>query len=212
VKLSKENIIKRRLIAMGKKLVESRLVTARAGNLSCRLDAKNILITVTGSELGNLKYSDIVKVSLESGVSGKVRKRPSSELPAHSSIYKNFPCQAVIHCHPPLTNAYFAVLPKLKVLTFETHFYLKEVPVVEQKSLNVTRVDLLIRALRKNKIVVVKNHGVFSIADTFAQALGPILILEEAVKVAAIARLFKDDALDKIDRQIKRCLLNPKAG
>ena len=118
---------------MGKKLVESRLVTARAGNLSCRLDAKSILITVTGSELGNLKYSDIVKVSLESGVSAKAKKKPSSELPAHSLIYKNFPCQAVIHCHPPLTNAYFAVLPRLKVLTFETRFYLKEVPVVEQK-------------------------------------------------------------------------------
>ena len=197
---------------MGKKLVESRLVTARAGNLSCRLDAKSILITVTGSELGNLKYSDIVKVSLESGVSAKAKKKPSSELPAHSLIYKNFPCQAVIHCHPPLTNAYFAVLPRLKVLTFETRFYLKEVPVVEQKGLNVTRVDLLIRALQKNKIAVVKNHGVFSIADTFSQALAPVLILEEAIKVTAVARLFKKKALDKIDRQIKKCLLSPKAG
>ncbi|MCX5708649.1 MAG: class II aldolase/adducin family protein [Candidatus Omnitrophica bacterium] len=212
MKPAKENIIKRRIIAIGKKLIDCRLVTARAGNLSARLDAKSILITVTGSELGNLKYSDIVKVSLENGVLAKTKRKPSSELPAHGSIYKNFPCQVVIHCHPPLTNAYFAVLPRLKVLTFETRFYLKEVPVVAQKSLNVTRVDKLIAALRKNKIAVVKNHGVFSIADTFSQALGPILILEEAIKVAAIARLFKKKALDKIDRQIKKCLLNPKAG
>jgi L-fuculose-phosphate aldolase len=212
VKPGKENIIKKRMIDMGKKLAESRLVAARAGNLSCRLDPKNILITATGRELGSLKYRDIVKVSLKNGFSAKVKKKPSSELPAHSAIYKNFPCRVVVHCHPPLTNAYFAVLPRLKVLTFETRFYLKEVPVVEQKSLNVTRVDLLIRALRKNRIVVVKNHGVFSIADTFAQALDPVLILEEAIKVAAIARLFKKDALDKIDRQIKRCLLSPKAG
>lgn len=197
---------------MGKKLVESRLVTARAGNLSARLDAENILITVTGSELGNLKYGDIVKVPLEQEVSFKGKKKPSSELPAHSLIYKNFPCQVVIHCHPPLTNAYFAVLPKLKVLTFETHFYLKEVPVVGQKGLNVTSPDLLIRALRKNKIAVIKNHGVFSIADTFSQALAPALILEEAVKVAAVARLFKKKSLDKIDKQIKKCLLSPKAG
>lgn len=212
MRAEKENIIKRRIIAMGKKLVESRLVAARAGNLSVRLDAKNILITVTGSELGNLKYRDIVKVPLETGVPVKSKRKPSSELPAHSSIYKNFPCQVVIHCHPPLTNAYFAVLTGLKVLTFETRFYLKDVPVVEQKGLNVTRVDKLIRALRKNKIAVVKNHGIFSIADTFSQALDPVLILEEAVKVAAIARLFKKKALDKIDRQIKRCLLSPKAG
>jgi L-fuculose-phosphate aldolase len=212
VRSSKENIIKRQIIAAGKRLIDCRLVTARAGNLSARVGAKNILITVTGSELGNLKYNDIVKVSLEDGISGEVKRKPSSELPAHSAIYKNFPCQVVIHCHPPLTNAYFAVLPKLKVLTFETRFYLKEVPVVGQKSLNVTRVNELIRALRKNKIAVVKNHGVFSIAGTFSQGLAPIMILEEAVKVAAIARLFKKKALDKIDRQIKKCLLSPKTG
>jgi L-fuculose-phosphate aldolase len=188
------------------------MVTASSGNLSARLDSKNILITATGSGLGNLKYSDIVKVSLENGVSAIAKRKPSSELPAHSSIYKNFPCQVVIHCHPPLTNAYFAVLPSLKVLTFETKFYLKEVPVIAQKSLNVTRVDKLILALRRNKIVVLKNHGVFSIADDFSQALSPVLILEEAVKVAAIARLFKKKALDKIDRQIKKRLLKPNAG
>jgi L-fuculose-phosphate aldolase len=197
---------------MGKKLAESRLVAARAGNLSCRLGAKSILITATGSELGNLKYGDIVKVPLEKGVLAKVKRKPSSELPAHSLIYKNLPCQVIIHCHPPLTNAYFALLPSLKVLTFETRFYLKEVPVVRQKGLNVTSLDLVVRALKNSRIVVVKNHGVFAIGDSFPEALSPVLVLEEAIKVAAVARLFKKKALDKIDREIKKCLLSPKAG
>lgn len=201
---------KKQIIAVGKKLAESRLVCACSGNLSVRLDAGNILITATGTELGNLKYSDIIKVNLAKRVSAGVKKQPSSELSMHRLIYQNFPCRAVIHCHPPLANAYFAVSPKLRVLTFETQFYLKEVPVVKQKGVNVTCLEAVIRALKNNRIVVVKNHGVFSIADNFPQALKPILILEEAVKVAAVARLFKKKSLDKIDREIKKCLLARK--
>jgi ribulose-5-phosphate 4-epimerase/fuculose-1-phosphate aldolase len=206
----KEKRIKRQIIAIGKTLADYRLLTAQAGNLSARLDGGNILITATGSELGNLKNSDIVKAALDNGVLALAGRKPSSELPAHRLIYQNFPSRVVLHCHPPLTNAYFAVMDDLKVLTFETGFYLEEVPVIRQKGLNVTDLGAMIRALKKNSIVVVRNHGVFSIADTFQQALNPVLILEEAVKVAAIARLFKKNALDRIDREIKKCLQSRK--
>lgn len=202
----KQGSIKRQIIAIGKTLADSGLLTAKAGNLSVKLDAKTIFITATGSELGRLKNSDIIKVNLDNNYWNKARKRPSSELPTHSLIYNNFPCRVVIHCHPPLTNAYFAVMPKLKVLTFETGFYLRDVPVVKQKGLNVSDPQAVIRALKISKIVVVKNHGIFSIADTFHKALTPVLILEEAIKVAAVARIFKKKALDKIDREIKKCL------
>ena len=204
--VSREKTIKRQIIAIGKILADSGLLTARAGNLSAKFDAETIFITATGSELGRLKNSDILKVSFGNNSCIDARKRPSSELPMHSLIYKNFPSRVVIHCHPPLTNAYFAVLPKLKVLTFETGFYLNDVPVVGQKGLNVTNPGSVIRALKISKIVVVKNHGIFSIADTFHQALNPVLILEEAIKVAAVARLFKKKALDGIDREIKKHL------
>ncbi len=205
--VSKQKSIELKIIAIGRALADSGLLTAGAGNLSARLDPETILITATGSELGRLKKSDIIKVDLGSNSFNNALKRPSSELPMHSLIYKNFPCRVVIHCHPPLTNGYFAVMPKLKVLTFETRFYLNDVPAVKQKSLNVTDPESVILALKTSRIVVVRNHGVFSIADTFHQALNRVLILEEAVKVAALARLFKKKALDRVDREIKKCLL-----
>ena len=205
--VSQEKTIKRQIIAIGKTLADSGLLTASAGNLSAKLDPGKIFITATGSELGRLKNSDILKVDLDYNSCDNASKRPSSELPMHSLIYRNFPCRVVIHCHPPLTNAYFAVMPKLKVLTFETRFYLNDVPVIKQKNLNVTDPGSVIRALKISKLVVVKNHGVFSIADTFHQALNPVLILEEAIKVAAVARLFRKKTLDQIDREIKKCLL-----
>jgi ribulose-5-phosphate 4-epimerase/fuculose-1-phosphate aldolase len=53
---------------------------------------------------------------------------------------------------------------------------------------------------------VVRNHGVFSIGENFSQAEERIQILEEAVRVAAVARLFKKRALDKLDKVIKKSL------
>jgi L-fuculose-phosphate aldolase len=201
--------IKKEIIAVGKRLFEEGLVCAMAGNLSARLDKKNIFITATGAALGDLKNSDILKVRLEAKAGPqKSKKQPSSELPLHRLIYKSFPAKTVIHCHPPLVNAYFAVFKSLKALTFETRFYLKEVPVVKQKSLTVTKPKEVISALKQNSLVVVRNHGVFSIADGFKQALYRIEILQEAVKVAAVAKLFKKRSLDKIDREIKKCLLD----
>jgi len=205
----KERELKRKIIQIGEKLYDLRLVTARAGNISARLDKNNILITATGTALGNLSKADIVKVSL-CGLPAQKNKRPSSEFPLHSLIYRHFPARVVIHCHPPLTNAYFAVYSCLKALTFETNFYLGDVPVVEQASLTVTKLELAIRALRKNNLAVIKNHGVFSIAENFDASLERIEILEEAVRVAAVARLFKKRALDKLDREVKKSLTRKK--
>lgn len=204
-KMQKEKKLKEEIIKLGGKLYDSGLVVARAGNLSARLDKNNILITATGSSLGHLKDSDIVKVN-KSGLPLKKNKRPSSELPVHSLIYRHFPTKIIIHCHPPLTNAYFAVCFGLKALTFETNFYLGDVPVVEQGTLTVTKPQLVIRALKKSSLVVVRNHGVFSIGENFSQAEERIQILEEAVRVAAVARLFKKRALDKLDKVIKKSL------
>lgn len=197
--------LKEEIIKIGRKLYDLRLVTARAGNLSARLDKNNILITATATALGNLSKADIVKVNLWD-LSGEKNKHPSSELPLHRLIYRNFPAKIVIHCHPPLTNAYFAVCSCLKVLTFETNFYLGDVPVVEQGTLTVTKPRLVIRALRKNKLAVVKNHGVFSIGEEFNAALERIEILEEAVRILAVTRLFKKRAPSLLDRELKKSL------
>ncbi|MDP2904892.1 MAG: class II aldolase/adducin family protein [Candidatus Omnitrophota bacterium] len=193
------------MIHAGKKLYDLRLVVARSGNLSVRLDEKNILITATGTCLGHLAADDIIKVDL-SEVEQSKNSRLTSEFPLHHLIHKNFPGRYVIHCHPTLVNAYFAVCPDLKTLTFETQLYVSDVPVVEQETPSITRPDLVIEALKNSNLVVIKNHGVVAIADDFRQALYLIETLEEAVKTAAVARIFKKDILDPLDKALKENL------
>ena len=200
-----ESILRNEIIRVGKRLYAQGLAVAKSGNISAKLDQENILITASQSFLGSLDSEDIVKVNLESKKSESTRN-PSSELPLHSLVYKNFPSKVVIHCHPPLVNGYFAVSSNLKALTFETKFYLGEVPIISQDTPTVTRPDQVVKALKTNNLVVLKNHGVVAISGNFDQALSLVEALEEAVRTAALARLFDKKVLDDLDKPLKERL------
>lgn len=186
------------IIAVGKRLYDTGIALARSGNISARLDDDTILITGTGTYLGKLTSSDIASVSLSTG-KGIDGPSPSSELPMHALVYRHFPARVVVHCHPPLTNGYFASYAALKALTFETKFYLGDVPVLDQDTPTVTRPEPVIEALRGNNLVVLRNHGAVAVGNSFDESLSLIEALEEAVKTAALARLFKKDILDDLD-------------
>lgn len=201
----KEKLLKDEIIGIGKKLYQFRLVVARAGNLSARLDERNILVTATGISLGDLTSEDIIKVDLANEKQVQ-DKRLTSEFPLHGLIYKNFPAKVIIHCHPTLVNAYFAVCDELKTLTFETKIYLGNIPVVTQDTPSITKPLAVVDALKNSNLVVIKNHGVVSIAENFNDSFYLIESLEEAVKLAALARIFKKDILDDLDKAVKEDL------
>jgi L-fuculose-phosphate aldolase len=200
-----EKALKDEIIQIGKDLSGLRLVVARSGNLSARLKDNTILITATGTSLGNLTPRDIIKVDLNNAEAAKT-KGVTSEFPLHSLVYKNFPSKVIIHCHPTLVNAYFAVTSDLKALTFETKLYVGNIPVIPQETPSITKPELVVEGLKSSNLVVLKNHGVVSIADKFSDALYLIETVEEAVKTAAVARLFKKDLLDDLDRELKEDL------
>ncbi|MDD4939920.1 MAG: class II aldolase/adducin family protein [Candidatus Omnitrophica bacterium] len=206
---SEENALKKEIIETGRRLDELRLVAGRSGNLSARIEGDEILVTATGSALGALKAKDIVKADLyDTDLKGR---GVTSEFPLHSSIYKNFQHKAVIHCHPVLINAYFAVYDDIKALTFETKLYLGNVPVVVQDTPAVTKPELVIEAMKTSNLAVLKNHGVVAAADNFKEALYLIETLEEAVRTCAVARIFKKDILDDLDKEIKSTLSSERS-
>jgi putative sterol carrier protein len=103
-------------------------------------------------------------------------------------------------------NAYFAVYPELKALTFESRIYLGHIPIVEQDTPSITQPELVLEALKSNNLVVIRNHGVVAVGEKFSAALYLIEEIEEAVKTAAVARLFKKEILDGLDQGLKENL------
>lgn len=205
----KEKQLKKEIISLGKRLYDFRLVAARGGNLSARIEGSSILITSGGTCLGELKEEDILKVDISSKAAGE-REGLTSEFPLHSLIYKTFSVQRIIHCHPPLINAYYSVYDELEAITFENKLFLGKVPQVTQTTPNVSQPEKVTQALKTNNIVVIKNHGVVCIADEFAGAFYLVEELEEAVKMAGFARLFARKKPNEFERELKN-VLQPKA-
>jgi len=203
--LGREKQLKQKIIAIGRKLQNLNLVVANSGNLSARLDKDNILITATATSLGQLEPKDIIRINLKNEKDLK-NKRLSTEFPMHRLIYESFEAKTVIHCHPPLSNGYFSVYSDLKNLTFESQVYLGDVKAVLQETPSITKPELVIEALKTNNLAVIKNHGVISIGQSFKEGFDLIETLEEAIKVASVARLFERRALDDLDKALKQDL------
>lgn len=175
--------LKCQLVSIGKRLYNCRLVAARGGNLSAWLEENSILITKHGACLGELKASDVLQVNLDPDPAGTMDGL-STEFPLHRLIYLAFPVNAVLHCHSPLTTAYFSVNERMEHVTFEHRLFLGNVPVLTQDTPHVSRPDVVVEALRNSNVVVIKNHGVLAMADTLSEALFLVEDLEEASKMA----------------------------
>jgi L-fuculose-phosphate aldolase len=184
------NELRKDIIAIGRLLWEKDLVSGLNGNISVRVDDQRILLTGHGTCLGLLQEKDVLLATVD----GKVLESGSlsTEKLLHTEIYKNFlQVKAVVHTHTVYTNAYFLENQKLTPRIFESKFYLGEVAGIEQFTPSVTDAVPVIDALKKNNVVVLRQHGVVAMGQDLFDCFLLIQALEEAVKVDAISRLYR---------------------
>ncbi len=189
--------IKKEMISTGCLLWEKDLASGLNGNISVRLDDRTVLLTAHGTCLGRLADSDILKM----GVDGTLleKGRASTEGSLHTQIYKNFPeIEAIVHTHTDYINAYFLENDAFVSEVFESKIFLGEIRAIKQETPSVTDV----RPLKKSHIVVLQNHGVLAVGENLFDCFLLVQGLESAVKVEALARLFRSD--------VERSALNDK--
>ena len=89
------------MIEAGKRLLHSGLIARTWGNVSCRINENQFVITPSGRSYENLKPEEIVIVNISDGRPwGNVL--PSSESGVHREVYRLRPeINFVIHTHQP---------------------------------------------------------------------------------------------------------------
>lgn len=86
------------LVEIGREAYGHGWLPATSGNLSCRIDADSLAITVSGRHKGQLSVADIMRVDLEGRALDP--QRPSAETLLHTQLYRHFPeLGAVLHTH-----------------------------------------------------------------------------------------------------------------
>ena len=182
--------LKNDIISVGRLLWDKDLASGLNGNISARVEGETIMLTGHGTCLGMLSEKDLLlmKVSGEMIDKGSV----STEKLLHTEIYKNFPdVTAVVHTHTTYTNGYFLENDVLSPRVFESKLILGEIKALPQLTPAVTDTAPVIEALKKNNIVVLKNHGVVAVGRRHFDCFLWIQALEEAVKVEVVSRLFQ---------------------
>ncbi len=196
--------LKTDIVAIGRLLWEKDLASGLNGNISSRVEDDKILLTAHSTCLGILNEKDILLMKLNGEMleDGAV----STEKLLHTEIYKNFPdAKAVVHTHTVYTNAYFLENETLNPRIFESKFYLGDVRSIAQTTPAVTDARPVMEALKKNNIIVLRNHGVVAMGKNLFDCFLLIQCLEEAVKIDAISRLYKSDKVTKSQsHQVKK--------
>ncbi|OKY77686.1 MAG: Ribulose-5-phosphate 4-epimerase/Fuculose-1-phosphate aldolase AraD [Candidatus Methanohalarchaeum thermophilum] len=175
---------------IGKNLDRKRFVDATGGNLSYR-DHGHIFITASGSNLGNLEKKDILMIPLDKEAlqlkqRGGGGRSPSSELPLHYNIYKKTKAKAIIHCHPiyPILISNHTNENTLKCNTESSKIIIGEqIKIIERIQPGTKKLaKKTSKQLKKEKGLILKNHGVVSKGQNFDQAMNTIEAINQVSK------------------------------
>ena len=176
-----------RLVAAGRRLAAGGLVTGTSGNLSLRAD-ENVLVTASGTTLGELTPSDLTLVSRTGEVlSGALP--PTSELPLHLAIYEAFPTVgAIAHAHSPASVAVGLTHDELPPVHYLTVRLGGVVRVADYATFGSPELaTAVVKGLADRSAALMRNHGSVAHGDSIEQACDRLELVEWLADVYARA-------------------------
>jgi L-fuculose-phosphate aldolase len=185
-----EHKLKEQICEIGRRLYAKGFAAANDGNITIRLNDREVLCTPTLVSKGFLKSDDICKVDYE-GKQLAGTKRRTSEVLLHLAVYKERPdVNAVVHCHPPHATA-FAVAhePIPKCVLPEVEVFLGEVPMaVYETPGNQKFAETIVPYLRDCNTIILANHGTVSFGPNLEAAYFNTEIIDAYCKILILAR------------------------
>ncbi len=181
-----ERELRQQMIEITNRLSTRGLIRGSGGNISVRLNEKEILITPTQLPKGYLQESDIVVID-PNGEVLRGSHSPSIDMDFHLSAYEMRPdAEAVVHAHPLITTAFTlagkniptGILPEFEML------FPKGVPLVPYNT-PATRdlVEVCRPYIASHDIIVLSLHGTLSVGHSLTMAWMTTEHLETCMEV-----------------------------
>jgi len=175
-------LLRNEFYSVGRALLELGLVGSHSGNMSIR-HGSSLYITRHGAMLGFLETKDIIKTGMARGSRGS--EAASREKDVHRAILRDSGARAVIHAHPIYAIALSLVSDEIVPVDVEGSFYLPRIPVITfaRASASQEMEDVLPRALKKSRAVMVRGHGSFAVGRTLDESLQFTSVLESSARI-----------------------------
>jgi L-fuculose-phosphate aldolase len=170
--MASEYQLKEQMCEIGRRVYAKGFAAANDGNISIRLNDKEILCTPTMVSKGFMKPEDLCKVDYEGKQIAGTRKR-SSEILLHLAVYKNRPdVKAVVHCHPPHATAFaVAGMPVPNCILPEVEVFLGEVPTAIYETPGTQKfAETIVPHLKSSNTIILANHGTVTFGPDLEKA------------------------------------------
>lgn len=185
VLLARENIV-----AMGKELIERKLVASSWGNISVKLADGVYAVTPSGRGYANQKPEDIIVIDDACNtLDGELT--PSSESKLHTAIYNACPeAKAIIHTHSIYASALAAMRKPVPAIIEDIVQIIGGRVNCAEYALPGTYelADNAVAALNGRKAVLLANHGAVCWGKSLEDALIVCEILEKAAQITIICQ------------------------
>ncbi len=188
--LMNEFKLKEEICEIGRRVYAKGFAAANDGNITVRLNDKEILCTPTMVSKGFMKPDDICKVDY-AGKQLAGKKKRTSEVLLHLEVYKARPdINAVVHCHPPHATA-FAVArePIPNCVLPEVEVFLGEIPTARYETPGGSKfAETVLPHLKSTNTIILANHGTVTFGPTLENAYFNTEIIDAYCKILILAR------------------------
>ena len=179
--------LKKLFVEIGKRIWTRGYVAANDGNMTVRLNDKELLTTPTGISKGFMTTDMIIKVDYDGDViSGNPKYRPSSEVKMHIDVYKERPdIHSVVHAHPPYSTSFaVAGIPLNKCVLPEAIIVIGAVPIAKYGLPSTDELPDNIRPhIQNSDVILLENHGALSLGIDLLSAYHKMETLEHTANI-----------------------------
>jgi len=181
--------LKKEMVEICRRVYERGYVAANDGNVSCKMDNGQYLMTPTGMSKGFLQPSDLVVLNEHGEQIGGTRKA-SSESKMHLTIYKTRPdIRAVVHAHPPTARGYaVAGIPLTKCVLPVVVVSVGAIPIAEYATPGTQELaDVGSDYLSRYDAGLLENHGAITVGKSILDAHFKKEPIEHFAKIMFVA-------------------------
>lgn len=182
--------LREEICEIGRRVYAKGFAAANDGNISVRLNDREVLCTPTMVCKGFVKSSDLCVVDYEGNQVRGTKKR-TSEILLHLAIYKHRPdVQAVVHCHPPHATAFaVAGLPIPHCVLPEVEVFLGEIPSATYETPGTQKfADTIVPHLKSGNTVILANHGTVTFGPDLEKAYWNSEIIDAYCRILILAQ------------------------
>ena len=180
------------IVEIGRRMYAQGMAPGQDGNISVRLNEREVLITASRVPKGFMNPRHVIKVDLRGNVL-EGGMEPSVETAMHLAVYNAFPeIGAAIHAHPLFTVVLSLAGVELttRVLPEIATIFGHDIPVARYVTPGTPEMgEVLIPLMKESDLVIQERHGVFSAGPDLYHAWYRADQIESCAKILYYARL-----------------------